>query len=100
MVLKHYGSHWSPNAKHVAMVLLEEKGPFQAIEVNMIDQEHKTEAYYAEKLPFGQDDDGLVLILRAICRYICKKYENQGANLMPTDLQTFAMFEFKRNMQL
>ncbi len=53
MVLKLYGSRWSPNAKRVAMVLLEKNVPFQAIEVNMIDQEHKTRAY-VEKQPFGQ----------------------------------------------
>ncbi|KAK0458920.1 glutathione S-transferase [Desarmillaria tabescens] len=84
MVLKLYGSRWSPNAKRVAMVLLEKN-------------EHKTAAY-TEKQPFGQvpyiDDDGLILYeRRAICRYICKKYEDQGANLVPTDLQAFAMFE-------
>ncbi|KAK0496065.1 glutathione S-transferase [Armillaria luteobubalina] len=97
MVLKIYGSRWSPNAKRVAMVLLEKNVPFQAVEVSMIDQEHKTPAY-AEKQPFRQvpyiDDEGLILYeSRAICRYICKKYENQGASLVPTDLLAFAMFE-------
>lgn len=53
MVLKLYGSRWSPNAKRVAIVLLEKKVPFQAIEVDMINKEHKTAAYI-EKQPYGE----------------------------------------------
>ncbi|KAK0220077.1 glutathione S-transferase [Armillaria fumosa] len=88
MVLKLHGSRWSPNAKHVAMVLLEKNVPFQAV------GKHKTPVY-AEKQPFRQVPYiGLILYeSRAICRYICKKYENQGAGLVPTDLLAFAMFE-------
>ncbi len=44
MVLKLFGSRWSPNAKRV---------PFEAIEIDMINEEHKTPAYVA-KQPFGQ----------------------------------------------
>lgn len=30
---------------------------------------------------------------RAICRYICAKYPNQGTNLVPTDLKAHALYE-------
>ncbi|KAF8920314.1 glutathione S-transferase-like protein [Mucidula mucida] len=82
MVLKLFGSRWSPNAKRV---------PFEAIEIDMINEEHKTPAYVA-KQPFGQvpfiDDDGLIVYeSRAICRYICKKYEHQGTAALAASVE-------------
>ncbi|KAF8904531.1 glutathione S-transferase [Mucidula mucida] len=97
-MLKLFVSQSSPNAKRVAMVLLEHKVPFEAIPVDMRNKAHKTPAYLAQH-PFGEvpyiDDDGLVVYeSRAICRYICRKYQ-PGPQLLPAegDLRAYAMFE-------
>ncbi|KIY71187.1 glutathione S-transferase [Cylindrobasidium torrendii FP15055 ss-10] len=100
MVLKLYGSRWSPNAKRVAMVLREKEVPFEAIEVDML----HSEAEYLKHQPFGEvpyiDDDGFILYeSRAICRYICKKYPNRGTSLVPTALKDYALFEQAASME-
>ncbi|KZV99077.1 glutathione S-transferase [Exidia glandulosa HHB12029] len=105
-MLRLYGSRWSPNAKRVALVLLEKQVRFEAVEVDMINREHKNVSYVA-KQPFAEvpyiDDEGLVLYeSRAICRYICKKYPNQGTPLVPAedDLRAYGLFEQAASVEI
>jgi glutathione S-transferase len=37
---------------------------------------------------------------RAITRYICAKYPNQGDNLIPTDLKANALFEQASSIEI
>lgn len=117
MVLKLYGSPFSTCTRRVATVLHEKDVPFELVEVDLRQGAHKAPAFL-EKQPFGQipyivrelldvecinittkssllqDDDGFILYeSRAICRYICAKYPNQGTSLVPTDLKANALFE-------
>ncbi|KAI6148277.1 glutathione S-transferase-like protein [Pisolithus thermaeus] len=80
MVVKIYGHAIAPTVRLVA------------------GGEHKTPAF-KQFQPFGQvpyiDDDGFILYeSRAICRYLAKKYEEQGTlNLVPKDTKGEALFE-------
>lgn len=53
MVLKLYGTSGLGFARPVAAVLYEKKIPFELVEVNMKEREHKTPEFLA-KQPFGQ----------------------------------------------
>lgn len=97
MVLKLYGSAVSTCAQRVATVLLEKQVPFELIEIDFANHEHKSPEFLT-KQPFGQvpyiDDDGFILYeSRAICRYIVMKYADQGSKLIPTGLKDNALFE-------
>ncbi|TFK65105.1 glutathione S-transferase-like protein [Pluteus cervinus] len=97
MVLKIYGSSYSTCAQRVALICHEKKIPFELFIVDMKTGEHKS-ATYLEKQPFGQipyiDDDGFILFeSRAICRYLCAKYPDQGTSLVPKDPKALALVE-------
>ncbi|KAF8875523.1 glutathione S-transferase [Infundibulicybe gibba] len=97
MVLKLYGSPRSTCTRRVGTVLYEKKVPFILVPVDMTTGQHK-DPDYVKIQPFGQipyiDDDGFILYeSRAICRYICAKYPNQGTPLLPTDPKANALFE-------
>ncbi|KAJ6522775.1 glutathione S-transferase [Mycena vulgaris] len=94
-ILKLYGAKLATCTRRVATVLHELKVPFQLIEVDVMNGEHKTPAYM-EKQPFGQipyiDDDGFILYeTRAICRYIAAKHPSSG--LIPQEPKANALFE-------
>jgi len=97
MVLKLYGNSTFQASQRVALVLLEKEVPFELVEIDYWNREHKSPEYL-EKQPFGQtpyiDDEGFILYeSRAICRYIATKYADQGTKLIPTDLKGNALFE-------
>ncbi|KAH7913524.1 glutathione S-transferase [Hygrophoropsis aurantiaca] len=99
MVLKIHGSIKLPCGQRVACICNEKKIPYEFVPVDMSQQEHK-KAPYTDFQPFGQvpyiDDDGFILFeSRAICRYLVKKYANQGTQgLIPSgDLEAEAIFE-------
>ncbi|GLB42152.1 putative glutathione S-transferase, N-terminal domain [Lyophyllum shimeji] len=97
MVLKLYGHAMSTCSQRILVVLLEKQVPYELIEVDFANREHKSPEYLA-KQPFGQipyiDDDGFILYeTRAICRYIAAKYADQGTKLLPTGLKENALFE-------
>ncbi|KAJ7928338.1 thioredoxin-like protein [Mycena leptocephala] len=94
-ILKLYGGKIATCTRRVATVLHELKVPFELIEVDVMNGEHKTPEYL-KKQPFGQipyiDDDGFILYeTRAICRYIAAKYPASG--LIPTEPKANALFE-------
>ncbi|KAJ7137519.1 glutathione S-transferase [Mycena crocata] len=94
-ILKLYGSPKATCTRRVATILHELKVPFELIEVDLKNGEHKSAAFL-EKQPFGQipyiDDDGFFLYeTRAICRYIAAKYPASG--LIPTEPKANALFE-------
>ncbi|GLB40730.1 putative GST superfamily protein [Lyophyllum shimeji] len=97
MVLKLYGNSGFAASQRVATVLLEKQVPFEFIEVDFANGEHKSPEYL-KKQPFGQtpylDDDGFIVYeSRAMCRYIATKYADQGTALIPTDLKENTLFE-------
>ncbi|KAN0093314.1 Glutathione S-transferase, C-terminal-like protein [Tylopilus felleus] len=98
MVLKIYGHAVAPLVRLVAEVCKEKEIPYELVNVAVYKGEHKTPAF-KQFQPFGQvpyiDDDGFILYeARAICRYLVKKYEGQGAlGLIPTDPKNEALFE-------
>ncbi|KAJ7711887.1 glutathione S-transferase [Mycena metata] len=94
-VLKLYGAPRTTSTRRVGTVLHAAKVPFEFIEIDIRNGEHK-KAAYREKLPFGLtpyiDDDGFLLYeTRAICRYIAAKYPACG--LLPTDSKQYVLFE-------
>ncbi|KAJ6605431.1 glutathione S-transferase [Mycena vulgaris] len=94
-ILKLHGAKVATCTRRVATVLHELKVPFELIEVDVMNGEHKTPAYM-EKQPFGQipyiDDDGFILYeTRAICRYIAAKHPSSG--LIPQEPKANALFE-------
>ncbi|THU91382.1 glutathione S-transferase [Dendrothele bispora CBS 962.96] len=99
MVLKFYASPLATCGRRVATVLWEKKIPYEFIDVDVFNGEHKTPAYL-EKHPFGQipyiEDDGFILYeSRAICRYLEAKYPNKDLKLAPSpsDVKASALFE-------
>ncbi|TRM64615.1 thioredoxin-like protein [Schizophyllum amplum] len=97
MVLTLYGHAISTCTRRVGMVLMEKNVPFKFVAMDYTKAEHKTPEYL-KKQPFGQvpylDDDGFIVYeSRAICRYICDKYPDQGTPLVPTELKAKALFE-------
>jgi len=97
MVLTLYGFPQSMATQRVQIVLKEKDVPYSFVIFDLRKGQHKTPEYL-EKQPFGVvpyiDDDGFILCeSRAICRYIATKYESQGPELIPTDLQGAALFE-------
>ncbi|KIY53955.1 glutathione S-transferase [Fistulina hepatica ATCC 64428] len=103
MVLKLYGSVLSTCTPLVAIILLEKRIPFEFIEVGQ-GEFIKTPEYKA-KQPFGQvpyiDDDGFILYeSRAIARYICEKYPDQGPKLIPDAPKQRALFEQAASTEL
>lgn len=80
--LKVYGPPLSTAVSRVLACLFEKDAQFQLIPVNMAKGEHKTPQYLKIQ-PFGQvpafEDESITLFeSRAICRYICDKYSDQG----------------------
>ncbi|KAJ7653029.1 glutathione S-transferase [Mycena rosella] len=101
-ILKLYGAAQTTSTRRVGTVLYEARVPFELIEVDLRNGEHKTPAYL-EKQPFGLipyiDDDGFILYqTRAICRYIAAKYPACG--LIPTDPKKNALFEQAASVEL
>ncbi|KIK21484.1 hypothetical protein PISMIDRAFT_681162, partial [Pisolithus microcarpus 441] len=98
MVIKIYGHAVAPAVRLVAEVCKEKEIPYELVPVAVYKGEHKTPAF-KQFQPFGQvpyiDDDGFILYeSRAICRYLAKKYEEQGTpNLIPKDAKGEALFE-------
>ncbi|KAL8514869.1 hypothetical protein ACS0TY_013814 [Phlomoides rotata] len=77
-----YGPPLSTAVSRVLACLLEKDVPFQLLPVNMAKGEHK-KPQYLKIQPFGQvpafEDDSITLFeSRAISRYVCEKYANQG----------------------
>ncbi|KAF9231917.1 glutathione S-transferase [Melanogaster broomeanus] len=103
MVVKIYGFHISTCARLVELICKEKEIPYELVEFG--EGEHKTPAF-KEHQPFGQvpyiDDDGFILYeSRAICRYLIKKYPNQGTlGLIPTDLRAKALFEQASSIEI
>ncbi|KAH6821396.1 hypothetical protein C2S53_006227 [Perilla frutescens var. hirtella] len=89
--VKVYGPPLSTAVSRVLVCLLEKDVPFQLLPVNMARGEHKKPDYLKIQ-PFGQvpafQDDSITLFeSRAISRYVCEKYANQGnKGLFGTDL--------------
>ncbi|KAI6098343.1 glutathione S-transferase [Pisolithus croceorrhizus] len=78
MVVKIYGHAVAPTVRLVAEVCKEKGIPYELVPIAVYKGEHKTPAF-KQFQPFGQDDDGFILYeSRAICRYLAKKYEEQG----------------------
>ncbi|KAG8378010.1 hypothetical protein BUALT_Bualt08G0093600 [Buddleja alternifolia] len=80
--VKVYGPPVSAAVSRVLACLLEKDVPFQLLPVNMAKGEHKKPDYLNIQ-PFGQvpafQDESITLFeSRAISRYICDKYANQG----------------------
>ncbi|XP_031102558.1 glutathione S-transferase F10-like [Ipomoea triloba] len=80
--VKVYGPPLSTAVSRVLACLLEKDVQFQLVSVNMAKGEHKSPDYLKIQ-PFGQvpafQDDQITLFeSRAISRYICDKYANQG----------------------
>ncbi|KAJ7481926.1 glutathione S-transferase [Mycena latifolia] len=101
-ILKLYGAAQTTSTRRVGTVLYEAKVPFELIEVDFRNGEHKAPSYLA-KQPFGLipyiDDDGFILYeTRAICRYIGAKYP--ACRLIPTDPQKHALFEQAASVEL
>ncbi|EKM75849.1 hypothetical protein AGABI1DRAFT_116167, partial [Agaricus bisporus var. burnettii JB137-S8] len=97
MVLKLYGVPLSPSVIRVGIVLHEKNIRFELVMVDLGKGEHKTPEFKA-KNPFEQipyiDDGGFILFdSRAIIRYLEEKYPNQGAKLIPQELEKRALFE-------
>ncbi|TRM70260.1 thioredoxin-like protein [Schizophyllum amplum] len=97
MVFTLYGNPMSTCTRRVGIVLMEKKVPFKFVPIDFSKGEHKSPEYL-KKQPFGQvpylDDDGFIVFeSRAICRYICDKFPEQGTPLVPTGLQAKALFE-------
>ncbi|KAF9238098.1 glutathione S-transferase [Melanogaster broomeanus] len=98
MVLKIHGFSVSTCTRLVALICKEKEIPYELTDVDIIKGESKSPAF-KEYQPFGVvpyiDDDGFTLYeSRAICRYLIKKYPNQGTlGLIPTDPQAEALFE-------
>ncbi|KAJ7120174.1 thioredoxin-like protein [Mycena epipterygia] len=92
-ILKIYGASQTTSTRRVGTVLYEAKVPFELIEVDFKNGQHKTSAHL-QKQPFGLipyiDDDGFILYeARAICRYIAAKYPDT-CRLIPTEWETRA----------
>ncbi|PIN18014.1 Glutathione S-transferase [Handroanthus impetiginosus] len=77
-----YGPPLSAAVSRVLACLLEKDVPFQLVPFNIIKGEHKKPDYLKIQ-PFGQvpafQDESITLFeSRAIARYVCDKYANQG----------------------
>ncbi|EIW77394.1 glutathione S-transferase [Coniophora puteana RWD-64-598 SS2] len=97
MVLKLYGVSIATCTRTVAAVAKELNVPYELVEIDFANAEHKSPAFTAIQ-PFGQvpyiDEDGFKLFeSRAIARYLAKKYASQGTKLIPTDPKEEAIFE-------
>ncbi|KAF6757004.1 glutathione S-transferase [Ephemerocybe angulata] len=105
MVLTLFGNPQSGCTKRVATVLYEKQVPFTFVDVDLVKGEQFTPDHL-EKQPFAKvpyiDDDGFILYeSRAICRYIEKKYPDQGTKgLIPTDPKAEALFEQAASIEL
>ncbi|XP_073294854.1 glutathione S-transferase PARB-like [Primulina huaijiensis] len=80
--VKVYGPPLSTAVSRVLACLLEKDVSFQLVPVNMAKGEHKKPEYLKIQ-PFGQvpafEDESITLFeSRAISKYICNKYPNQG----------------------
>lgn len=80
--VKIYGPPLSTSVSRVLACLLEKDVTFQLVPVNMAKGEHKKPEYLKIQ-PFGQvpafEDESITLFeSRAISKYICNKYGNQG----------------------
>ncbi|KAG0623077.1 hypothetical protein M758_3G147600 [Ceratodon purpureus] len=82
MVIKAYGTYYSPNANRAFLVLHEKDVEFELVKISILEGEHKTPEYLALQ-PFGlvpllQDGDLKIFESRAIIRYIADKFKDQG----------------------
>ena len=97
MAIKVYGLAMSTCTKRVLTTLKEKQVEYELVEIDFMNQEHKSEKYL-EKQPFGMipylDDDGFIVYeSRAICRYLEAKFKDQGTQLVPKDAKELALFE-------
>ncbi|KAJ6615203.1 thioredoxin-like protein [Mycena sp. CBHHK59/15] len=94
-ILKLYSMKAATCMRRMVTILHELKVPFEFIEVDFQNGEHKTPAYM-EKQPFGQipyiDDNSLILYKTcAICRYIAAKHPSLG--LIPLEPKANTLFK-------
>ncbi|KAJ7649480.1 glutathione S-transferase [Mycena polygramma] len=105
MVLKLYAATGvGGSGAIVALLLAEKQIPFEHKVISLSRKEHKTPDFVAMH-PFGQipvlDDDGFILYeSRAICRYLCDKYPEQGTPLYPVGLKERALVEQAASVEL
>ena len=101
MVFTLYGSPISTCTARVSVVLNEYNVPFEVVEVDLANNEHKSEPFLKIQ-PFGQvpyaEDNGFTLYeSRAITRYIAAKYQTDSSvHLLPnptTEPEKYARFE-------
>ncbi|KAG6919675.1 hypothetical protein DXG01_002618 [Tephrocybe rancida] len=107
MVLKLYAFSQSTNSRRAALILLEKDVPFELIDVDRVNNEHKgAEMLIRMRKRFDlndaqEEDDGFVLFeSRAIGRYIATKYAEQGTKLLPTDPKEIALFEQAASIEI
>ncbi|KAG2753961.1 glutathione S-transferase [Suillus brevipes Sb2] len=96
-MVKLYGYPNSTCTRLVALICKEKNIPYELIHIDLTKGEQKNPAFTANQ-PFGQvpyiDDDGFILYeSRAIARYLIKKYPTHGAQLIPSDPKSEALFE-------
>ncbi|KAJ3023975.1 hypothetical protein HKX48_008589 [Thoreauomyces humboldtii] len=95
--IKVHGLAMSTCTQRVATTLREKNVPFEIVDVDFSTGEHKSAPHLVHQ-PFGQIpfivDDGFELFeSRAIARYIAKKFQGQGTDLLPADLKEGAVVE-------
>ena len=100
MTVKLYGAAHSTCTRRVMVVLEEKEVPYKLIPINLGKGEQAMPEFRATKQPFGKvpvlDDDGfLIYESRAICKYIAKRWTDQGTKLIPddNDARAYGMFE-------
>ncbi|KAJ3669032.1 hypothetical protein LUZ60_010982 [Juncus effusus] len=86
MAVKLYGSILSPNMVRVLVCLEEVGAEYELVPIDMATGEHKSPAHLARN-PFGQVpalQDGSLMLFesRAISKYIVRKYNKTGTNLL------------------
>ena len=83
MVLKLYGTFWSPFVRLVATILLEKQVPFELIPVDLPNGEHKSPEYL-EKHPFGQ----IPYIVCGSLIFVCQRNRDLFNIFSPTRMMT------------
>lgn len=99
MVIKIHGAKQSTCTRRVLTALIEKGVPYELVPVNFAAAEHKSPAFLAlqpfGKVPVLEDDGYFVFESRAMCRYIARKYADQGTKLMPAEgeIKAYGLFE-------